>query len=667
MTESRSVLDRLRTSSVWPAGVRAIHLGSHRWSIAGWICACFVLVAVLGTLQFRWIGQVSDSQRTAAVVTLRGPMRGAIEQFQDEVELLLWMFRPDADYDPSSRVQTYWQCYLSWHALSKHGPAVKRILFYDTPSRGTGELTELLSEPRSIKRADWDKDLAPVRSHIHENGFTPGSLLSRRWAVTWMFAPGAVALYRPITMPEPGRPNAFNNARLTGYLILKLDVDFISDTLIPEILSDQFRRLNKRARYLTKIVLDERSLYVYEPSLEERVPPKNAPKGFTRYVLRPSSQSLSARDSAEDADVVLRFPLFENRVPESAKQFGVVQRVALRNRVDGWRMSDPRRIPPGLELDAGLSSTIQDNGPRSTVRWSSHFPRLFLAAPAPHSVSLWAGRQEVSQAEAINTSYKRSVAMGIVVLVLLVGAMAMVAISQRNAARMAAMRIEAAASQSHQLRNPLAGISLLADNMVRGALGPGEKTIEYGETIRAYGRRLNEIVDRTARLAAMDSPTSPYRLATLDVTEVARDALEEARPVTDGAGFAAECSLADGLPTIRADPQALRQCVGELLSNAVKYGLPGRWVKIETEASSTGRSRDVRIRVRDRGRGIPPDEARKIFEPFYRAAGIAQSTIAGSGLGLALARSAVEGMGGKLTLESEVGRGSVFTIRFPVP
>ena len=663
MTRKHRVLGRFRNPGVRRSGVRAIRPGSYRWSIAGWICACFVLVAVLGTLQFRWIGQVSDSQRTAALVTLHGPMRGAIDQFRDEVELLLWMFRPDADYDPSSRVQTYWQSYLSWHALSKHGPAVKRILFYDTPSPGTGELTELLSDPRSIKRVDWDKDLAPVRSHIHENGFTPGRLLSRRWAVTWMFAPGAAALYRPITRLEPGRPDAFYNARLTGYLILKLDVDFIRDTLIPEILSDQFRRLNKRSRYLTKIVLDGRNLYVYEPSVEERVVPKTAPEGFIGYVLRPSQPS-SARDSAEDADVSLRFPLYENLVPQPARKRGAVQRVSLRNQMDVWRISDPRRIPPGLELDAGLSSTTQD--PSSTMRWSSRFPRLFVAARAPQRVFLRAGREEVSQSEATNTSYKRSVAMGIVVLVLLVGAMAMVAISQRNAARMAAMRIEAAASQSHQLRNPLAGISLLADNMVRGALGPGEKIIEYGETIRAYGRRLNEIVDRTARLAAMDSQAIPYRPATLDVTEVARDALEEARPVIAGAGFATDCSLAEGLPTVRADPQALRQCIGELLSNAVKYGLPGRWVKIETEERGTGRSRNVRIRVRDRGRGIPPDEARKIFEPFYRAADIAQSSIAGSGLGLALVRSAVEGMGGKLKLESEAGRGSVFTIQFPV-
>ena len=148
----------------------------------------------------------------------------------------------------------------------------------------------------------------------------------------------------------------------------------------------------------------------------------------------------------------------------------------------------------------------------------------------------------------------------------------------------------------------------------------------------------------------------------IDVSEVAEAALEEAQPLIESAGFEAEHAFAQGLPNVQGDAEGLRQSLGDLLDNAVKYGLPGRWVKIETCAGDSRRRREVRIRVHDRGRGIPAGEARKIFEPYYRVAEVANSSIPGSGLGLALVRDAVESMGGRLTLESVEGQGSVFTI-----
>ena len=211
--------------------------------------------------------------------------------------------------------------------------------------------------------------------------------------------------------------------------------------------------------------------------------------------------------------------------------------------------------------------------------------------------------------------------------------------------------MEAAAAHSHQLRTPAAVVTGLADNMVQGALGHSKRVIEYGELLREHGQRLNEIVDRTLRMTSLHSGTRGAR-GSIDVSEVAKAALEEAQPLIDSAGFEAEHAFAEGL----------RQSLGDLLDNAVKYGLPGRWVKIETCAGDSRRKREVRIRVHDRGRGIPAGEARKIFEPYYRVAEVANSSIPGSGLGLALVRDAVESMGGRLTLESVEDQGSVFTI-----
>ena len=273
---------------------------------------------------------------------------------------------------------------------------------------------------------------------------------------------------------------------------------------------------------------------------------------------------------------------------------------------------------------------------------------------------------EIPLDEAMSLRYKRSLAIGMGLLVVLAGVVAIVTATGRSAARLAEARMEAATSQSHQLRTPLAVILVLADNMARGMLGPGEKVIQYGALIREYGQRLSQIVDRTMQLSAIDSFEERYSLTMLDVSRVATEALEEARPLIDGAGFSAECSSAEGLPEVRADAEALRQSVVDLLSNAVKYGLPGRWVRVETTEAAAGREREVQIRVHDRGPGISRREADRIFEPYYRVANDANSAIPGSGLGLNLVRERVKAMGGRLTLETEEGRGSVFTIHLPV-
>jgi signal transduction histidine kinase len=111
------------------------------------------------------------------------------------------------------------------------------------------------------------------------------------------------------------------------------------------------------------------------------------------------------------------------------------------------------------------------------------------------------------------------------------------------------------------------------------------------------------------------------------------------------------------------DLAALSQVLQNLITNAIKYGGRGRWIGIRAHLAP--RSREVQISVVDHGIGISRSDLAHIFEPFYRSPSVAAAQIHGTGLGLALAKSIAEAMGGRLSATSEPGEGSSFTLHLP--
>ena len=112
------------------------------------------------------------------------------------------------------------------------------------------------------------------------------------------------------------------------------------------------------------------------------------------------------------------------------------------------------------------------------------------------------------------------------------------------------------------------------------------------------------------------------------------------------------------------DAKLLRTAFDNLLSNAQKHAGGGHWIRVS--ASYSAAEKEVRISVEDRGAGIDPAEQEEIFEPFCRGRAAVEAQIPGSGLGLSLVRSAAEAHRGSVTLVSEPGRGSTFTMHLPV-
>jgi signal transduction histidine kinase len=232
----------------------------------------------------------------------------------------------------------------------------------------------------------------------------------------------------------------------------------------------------------------------------------------------------------------------------------------------------------------------------------------------------------------------------------------------------ARMQMDFAASVSHELRTPLAVLCSAVDNIADGVVTGKEQMAKYGAVIRNQSRQINALVNQVILFAATQDGKGRYEMRPIPVTDVIESAVTGTTDLIQKAGFVLEQHVAPSLPPVIGDTTALSQCLQNLVTNALKYGSQGRWISIcaSVEDAKDHRHREVRISVHDHGKGIDRSDLHHIFEPFYRSPAVVADQIHGTGLGLPIAKSLAEAMGGRLSVMSEVGKGSVFTLHLPV-
>ena len=228
-------------------------------------------------------------------------------------------------------------------------------------------------------------------------------------------------------------------------------------------------------------------------------------------------------------------------------------------------------------------------------------------------------------------------------------------------AKLAELKSAFVSNVSHEMRTPLALISLYSETLEMGRVDDAEKVREYQGVIHRESRRLTQMINNVLDFSRIESGRKEYVMEPCEVEEVLRETLADYREPIVAAGFELSLEIAEGLPRVQADRAALSQAILNLVDNAVKYSPDEK--KIAVRAYQ--RQKQVAIEVEDRGAGIPASEQRRIFDTFHRAGDPLTSATRGSGLGLALAKNMAEAHGGRIEVESEAGRGSRFTIVLP--
>ena len=598
------------------------------------------LIVLFGTLQYRWLGQISDAERERMKATLAARASGFVQDFDGELTraYLLFQTEPVPEGPPvGSQVAARFD---RWQATARYPRLIKDVFL--VPAEGSG-LQRFDPAARAMTSVEWPGSMGELRDQITgraDIAAGPGrrvirTLPSPVWErIPALVVPAALVMFTP----QPGTPQL---PRLS-YTVLLLDRDYITNEMLPALARQHFQGTHDGFDYQLAVVSTGDQGVVY--------------------------RSTAAFSPVADARVDASIDLLQVRLQDFGGIAAEIRRfttfIATGPRADG---SPPRaQIVTGTSehlaiTDRPFSLYVQRTGP-------SGEPSIAATGAAPRSTTTGAPRWRLlvkhpsgSLETAVNAARRRNLVVSSSILAVLAASVALLVLSTRRAHELARQQMEFVAAVSHELRTPLAVIRSAGENLADGVVADREQVQKYGDLVRREGRRLTELVEQILEFAGIQSGQRALVLRPVPVAPMLRDVVESSRATIEAAGMRVEYDLDESLPPVLGDEAALRRVFQNLVANAIKYGGSGGWLGLRArQAGST-----VHIAVADRGIGIAATEQPRIFEPFYRAPEVVAAQIQGTGLGLSLVKRLVEAHGGRVLVHSAPGAGSEFVVILP--
>lgn len=619
------------------------------------------LLALLATLQYRWLGQVSTGERERMQASVSAGATRFSQDFNREITRAYLSFQMDSAMLREENAGEFTERYAQWDAKAPYPQLVSDVFVFDKGEGAALRLSRYNREQKKFEPVEWPAELAQLRPRLEQGLLQKSNPEGDRVISLDPVEPDVPAIISPIIAAPrvvlPGQPEVREDvsgirkselpdfaglAPLSGYVIVKLNLDVIRNELLPAL----------ARRYFSSSEGLEYNLAVINPKTPDQPIYQSSQ---TPLQKQPTNGDATARllDVQLDQLDTLFFGLPRRSAPVKEKETIFTQ-----------------KLPPGQVYMRSDEQTHNGNSSARSVTvrvYNREMQDKVLVDKNAGAVpwQLLIQHQAGSLEAAVANTRHRNLAVSFGILLLLAGSVAMIVVSTRRAERLAHRQMEFVSAVSHEFRTPLAVICSAGENLADGIIDAPQQVAKYGALVRNEGRRLTEMVEQVLEFAGARSGRQPYQLRPVEIESVIEDALASYQPLIKEKGYVVEKKIAPGLPLVEADAAALRRSVQNLLSNAMKYDGGNHWIGIRAQSGAGERGEEVQIIVEDQGVGISPDEVARVFEPFYRGREVVEAQIHGNGLGLSLVKQVIEAHHGRASVVSVPGQGSAFTLHLP--
>lgn len=256
---------------------------------------------------------------------------------------------------------------------------------------------------------------------------------------------------------------------------------------------------------------------------------------------------------------------------------------------------------------------------------------------------------------------KNFVVLGGAVIILL-GALGFIFVTAQKERALAERQAGFLANVTHELKTPLTVMQAAGENLADGRVDNKERLQSYGKHIHSEALRLKRMIEKLLDVAKADAGQSIIESKPVNLKQLVQKYLDNHTTYIDNKGFELNTELEDNLPPVMMDEDSFNTIIGNLVENAIKYSKDDKFLGI----SLYQQNQQVRLEITDNGIGISKKSTRHIFEKFYRVEDSLTAQSKGHGLGLSIVKNLVELNGGEIHVESEKGKGSTFTVAFPI-
>jgi signal transduction histidine kinase len=606
------------------------------------------LIGLLATLQFQWLGRISEAERDRLRATLETGASAFAHDLDAELTRAYLLFQSDPLNESDDPQLRFAARYDRWHATSKY-PRLIRSYYRFEPDEKT-PLERFDPATRTFAAAEWPDSMRDWRARLidvteERTTVRGGDYFVRRLvSPIWETVP-AIVVPSPLLLMGGDRGANMQVVPHLTYTILEVDRDYVAREMLPALAEEHFTRISGADFQIAVVSRKPEARVIYHSSDAFNPAPGAAADVTTDlFAVRPQDFSRLATEvhslTAFAANLRLTY-----------------ERSAQVNRKGGGRSDRARTI---VVEQGGLPS---QPAPQGETKTSASTVMKLNAAPAIWQLVLT--HQTGSLEAAVNVGRRRNLIVSSSILGVLGASMALLLLSTRRAQRLAQQQMEFVATVSHELRTPLAVIRSAGENLADGIVEDESQVRKYGELVRGEGRRLTDMVEQILEFSGIQSGERRLHPVPVAIGPLVRDVVDSSASLAQVAGIAGidiELDLPDDLPPVLGDEPALGRVFQNLLTNAVKYGAAGGWIGVDARRQGN----DVLVTVADRGIGIAPSDQERIFEPFYRAPAVVEAQVQGAGLGLSLVQRIVEAHGGAIAVRSSPGAGAAFTVRLPV-